>query len=643
MHNLRTQSIQALCLLAILIAVAALYWPAQGGGLHFDDRHNLAGLASVSDPDSAAQFIFSGYAGPLGRPIALASFTLQGYAWPNHPEVFLYTNILLHILNGTLLAWCLLWLARLRGAPTSEGHWVAIASTALWLVMPLLASSSLFIVQRMTTLSATFMLAGLLSYLAARARLVGHQWKALAGMSASLMLGTGLAVLTKENGVLLPVLVLVIEFTLLRADLFKASVAARLWGWLFLVAPLAALLIFMAAQIPYSEQTVLEREFTAWQRLWTQAEILWQYLFHAFLPNPATLAPFYDHINVSPSPFRPITLLAIVAWAAVIALALRFRQRLPLLTFAVFWYLAAHLLESTVISLELYFAHRNYLALIGPIYALVACALTMKSSAAKTVRFALASYILVLGVSLFNFTSLWGQPTLAAEMWSVYKPDSVRARQHLVFHLHGYGQDYAALRILDGTYAHDPEHRAAIGIQALMLACIMYPDLNHSERAENLANIVKTARLHLDVPENLMELEQLLEKHSCSGVTLKTVERIALNALENPAYAKSPTVQHNLHRVLVELSMANGDFGQTMVHLEKALRLQPSPDGLQFTLQVLISAERPDLGWEFIEITRKKMPDHPIQRLLWIRQLAQLEQQLDEALNSANKQAFHNR
>lgn len=638
-----TQLLPAISLPLILIAVAVLYWPARNGGLQFDDRHNLAGLETIVDGNSAIQFIFSGHAGPLGRPVALASFGLQAYAWPDNPEVFLYSNILLHILNGALLAWCLLRLARLRGIGDREGQWVAVVGTALWLVIPLLATSSLFIVQRMTTFSATFMLAGLLGYLVARARLAGCPQKALAGMSVSLVIGTGLAVFSKENGALLPVLVLVIELTLLRAELFKASLATRIWGWLFLAAPLTVLLIFMATKVPYSEQAVLQREFTAGQRLWTEAEILWQYLIHAFLPAPTKLAPFYDGVKASPSPFQPLTFLAIVAWISVVGLALRVRQRRPLLAFAVFWYLAAHLLESTVLNLELYFAHRNYVALIGPVYALVASVWNLKLEKPRAiiaVRCTLAVYVLMLAGSLYSFTTLWGQPLLAAELWSTYKPDSLRAWQQLVFQLYRSGQRYTALQVLDNTYAEDPEHRAAAGIQALVLACSLDPNEDHSKRAEALATIVKTARLHLDVPENLMELEQLLEKKSCSGITLKNVEQIALNALENPDYIDVRIVRHNLHRVLSEVGFVNHDFAKTMTHLEKALHLHPSLDGLRFALQILISAGRPDLGREFIDMVRKHIPRHPVKHLYWVRQLAQLEQQLNEALNSSSpKQA----
>ena len=50
------------------------YSPALSGSFTLDDVSNLAELESVDDNVSAIRFMFSGIAGPLGRPLALASF-----------------------------------------------------------------------------------------------------------------------------------------------------------------------------------------------------------------------------------------------------------------------------------------------------------------------------------------------------------------------------------------------------------------------------------------------------------------------------------------------------------------------------------------------------------------------------------------
>ena len=44
------------------------------------------------------------------------------------------------------------------------------------------------------------------------------------------------------------------------------------------------------------------------------------------------------------------------------------KNRFPILSFGILWYLAGHLLESTVIRLQIIFEHRNYLPSYGPLF-----------------------------------------------------------------------------------------------------------------------------------------------------------------------------------------------------------------------------------------------------------------------------------
>ncbi len=55
----------------------------------------------------------------------------------------------------------------------------------------------------------------------------------------------------------------------------------------------------------------------------------------------------------------------------LILTALVRRKKWPLFAFAVLWFFAGHALESTFLPLEYFFEHRNYLPLLGPIFALV--------------------------------------------------------------------------------------------------------------------------------------------------------------------------------------------------------------------------------------------------------------------------------
>jgi hypothetical protein len=196
---------------AVLTFAWFCYQPAISGTFQLDDEFNLRGLLKVEDTQSAIDFIFSGMAGPTGRPLALASFALQAEHWEQGASAFLRVNIVIHLINAALLALCLYQLSLRRAVARNEAALVAAAAAGLWVLMPLLATASLLVVQRMTTLSAMFMLLGLSGYLFARAQMSNRPKQALAGMSASLVAGTVLATLCKESGALLPVLVLVLE------------------------------------------------------------------------------------------------------------------------------------------------------------------------------------------------------------------------------------------------------------------------------------------------------------------------------------------------------------------------------------------------------------------------------------------------
>ncbi len=211
---------------AVLAFAWFCYQPAVSGAFQFDDKFNLGGLEKVDDARSAFDFVFSGMAGPIGRPLALASFALQAESWDQGAAAFLKVNILIHLLNAALLALCLYQLSLQRAIDRNGAAIVAAAAASLWVLMPLLATASLIVVQRMTTLSALFMLLGLSGYLFARSKVDDRPIRALAGMSASLVAGTVLATLCKETGLLLPVLVLVLEATVLERP---TGVMARHW------------------------------------------------------------------------------------------------------------------------------------------------------------------------------------------------------------------------------------------------------------------------------------------------------------------------------------------------------------------------------------------------------------------------------
>src|SRR5690554_7948782 len=104
-----------LFLLIFLVSCYLVYFKGLNGDFLFDDYPNLdalGALGGVTDWNTFRAFVFSGWSGPTGRPISLASFLLDDNTWPSYAPWFKHTNLLIHLLCGLLLCWATLLLMR---------------------------------------------------------------------------------------------------------------------------------------------------------------------------------------------------------------------------------------------------------------------------------------------------------------------------------------------------------------------------------------------------------------------------------------------------------------------------------------------------------------------------------------------------
>ena len=610
----------------MLLIAFALYLPAQGGPFHFDDRVNLRGLASVEDAGSALLFVTGGEAGPLGRPVALASFLLNVGDWPDNPRGFLSVNILIHLLNGALVAWLTLRLARLmRPDLGARAEWLAVSAAALWLLLPLLASTQLLIIQRMTSLSATFVLGGLLAYVIglsweAGGRAIRGRWMQAAGIG----LGTLLAAFSKENGALLPLYALILEATVLAG--VRGISTWRRWRMAVLALPVVALIGYLAVHL--SPAAFAARDFTLTERLLTQPIILWDYLRLALLPQPNAFTPFHDDYGIARGLLEPPTaLVALLAWAAVLGVALWQRRRWPLLALAVLWYLGGHALESSALPLELFFEHRNYLPLVGPAIALAWLVWTATGSWRRLAPALLGAYLLLLAGLLWQTTSLWGQPLLAAEIWAIDKPGSSRAQQFLARQYLAIGESGTAYKALSRASAANPE-RIDLALQALQLACFdgresaVVPD--YAQAMPRLAQ----GPFSYATLDALSALLDATEDERCTALTAAQMHRMLDALLANPHYRGGRSRSH-LHHMKARLYRSERSLDGTAHHLEAAFEAKPDINTAVVMIGTLLSGGLREEAQTFLDDARRQVPRNPVQRAHWLRLLAQVEQLID--------------
>ncbi|MDH3532312.1 MAG: hypothetical protein OEO82_05235 [Gammaproteobacteria bacterium] len=606
-----------------LVAAWFCYRPAIGGAFQLDDLANLGGLANVEDARSAADFILSGEGGPSGRPLALATFALQAESWSQGPAAFLSVNILIHLLNAIVLAWCLYRLALLQALEAHRAVIIAAAAAAMWVLMPLLSTATMLVVQRMTSLSALFVLLGLGCYLLARSRIETAPSGALVGMSASLVIGTALATLCKESGLLLPVFVLVVEATLLRCPKSVTLRRWRVWQLVFLVLPTVALLAFLASLVSYSESTAARRGFDGWERALTQTRILWLYLVKAVVGAPGQLGIFQDMPRVSRSLFEQATLLASFAWIMLACAAVVWRRRYPLASLAVLWYLAGHLLESTVVPLELYFEHRNYLPVVGPLYA-VASLLLAGSTRLRTVAAAvITAFLLLNAYFLYSFASLWGEPSLASRYWAMKYPDSVRAVMTMATYQLQEEGPLRTLQTIDSFVIRHPQH-AYLRIQELNLRCMVMADQDHSRVVMQLEKNLPTVDFTFTAGKMLSQLFSTLGRTSCNGVDAATVAALADKLRSNPRYQRN-TIYNRFHfKLLAGIARRQGDYAATLENLRRAMTFGRSSELDMMMVTALGGAGDFDAANDYIDDALARIPANPVQAVKWRRDLGDL-------------------
>jgi tetratricopeptide (TPR) repeat protein len=297
-------------------------------------------------------------------------------------------------------------------------------------VHPAQLTSVLYVVQRMNSLSATFLLAGLLLYCRLRAGSLDAgrgRWSLWLGVPALALL----SVLSKENGVLLFAFAFVLEFCLFDFRCARAATRRELLRWhlAFVALPVVAAVAWVVLTVDFSGAPFPHRTFSAVERLLTETRVLWGYVAALFVPRPPDLALYYDDIVISRGLLSPpSTLFALLGALGLCAFALLARRRFPWFAFAVLWFLAGHLIESTVLPLEIAHLHRNYVPYIGPIAAaVVAVHQALQRRRPGLSRLAALAVVAGLGALTAQRADQWSDPFSLAMYEVAHRPESSRA------------------------------------------------------------------------------------------------------------------------------------------------------------------------------------------------------------------------
>ncbi len=565
-----------------------VYYPGLSGPFLFDDWVNLPVLGFFGPVDNWPVFwryLTAGVADPTGRPVAQLSFLLDAQNWPADPFPFKRTNLIIHLLNGALLYILLLQLNRLLGLPERRQRWIALLASALWLLHPLWVSSVLYVIQRQALLVGTWTLLTLIAYVRARKLLPEQPHKAMAWMTLCLTTGTILATFSKANGALLPLMTGMLEVTILqsRGKLQPPRQARQLWAiwrWVFLWIPTLMLAAWLLWRIPQSAQTALDyRPFTLEQRILTQPRILFEYLGLLFFPRPYTNGLFNDAFPYSADLLHPWTTLpALLGILGLIFTAWKLRKRFPVVAFAILFFFSGHFLESTVLPLELYFEHRNYVPALFLFWP-VAIGLCSEHLLAKPFRTGIA-LVLIAFLALFTGmrAGLWGNAGHQAYLWARFNPDSARAQTYAAQHDIGRRRYSSAVERLEKIGKRQPDSVQVV-LNLISAKCAMGKLSGEDiERAAEALTTSKRGRTVLMAWTKSI-LRAYGGKNSCQGIDYVTLNRLLDAAAQNRQFRTAGGKQDiDYLRGLAALHL--GHPREALNWFKEAIVLLPEPEAI---------------------------------------------------------------
>jgi len=574
-------------LLGIVMAASALwvvYSQAYGMAWQFDDYINLNRLAQVSTHAGLLDFVFGGVAGPMGRSISLATFVANYADWPNNPWGFSELNLLLHVINSVLVYLLFVGLLERMAHRPHTACILAALISLIWLIMPVHASSILMPVQRMTQVSAFFTLLTLYVFFSVRTR-----WEGVPSLQGVLVLclvlvvGTVLSVLGKENGAVTPALAGLIELFFFSRNnasrklrlLWYSGVCASL-----LAVPVAIFIYVLGNWSDIQGSFVYFRGRTMAEHIATQFVISWEYVRQICLPRAAAFGPYHDgHVVYSWNMWQPQ--VALLAWLGVVIFAVSLMRREnpsvrligKLIFFAILWFFACHQIESTLIPLELYFEHRNYLAALG--FCLIFVApfglIVISNDGRKVAALAVLGIVALQVFALQQVTSLWGQPMLANEMWAINHPTSTRATQAFANTLLQQGFKDAALKLTDEFI--EKQSALDVAIQFFPKHC----EQGVATELRNRFNMLSTLNAKPGgIPTGLAGMGRAIREGQCEGITLQDYNSFLMEILKNPSVHWNPRVRHHIEYEMALTQLKLEDIAGYVLHARQAFLDFPS-------------------------------------------------------------------
>ena len=371
MNNILNNKKTHIVILILLTVIS--YIPSFKGVWQYDDLPAIVNNEGIRNGMFNPDF-FKG--NTFFRSLSYMSFSLNYIA--NGYEVFGYhiVNLIIHLFAGIFLYLFILELfsaADFENGYKTENNKAKITAflvALFWLIAPVNVQAVTYIVQRMTSLAGLFYFCSI--YIDFKHRNFKSKYdttnkKIFTGFVFSIIL----ALMSKQNSLLLIPSFLYIEWSFFREASLKKTKKYSMTAFLSVPVIIALLYVFYSSGTDTNVWAIFQnnyanREFSPFQRLFIEPKILLHYLSLMIFPFVGSfhLIFSFDWLN-APYQIMPYVSIFLIAAAFTFSVIPAYVKKYKIFSFGIFFFLINHLMESSVIGLQLAAEHRNYVPSAG--------------------------------------------------------------------------------------------------------------------------------------------------------------------------------------------------------------------------------------------------------------------------------------
>jgi hypothetical protein len=462
---------------------------------------------------------------PITRALPVASFVATAQIHGSESWGFKFHNVIIHLICGIFI---FLFARRLfstcKLANTNNITVVAFFATSLWLLHPLHVSTVLYAVQRLAQFSTLFIIVGLCCYLYGRTLSNTKLKSVYYFLLFPITLALGL--MSKENGALIFVYIALTELLLRRYKPWQNL--DKVFLMVFCATPLVLGVILFLAISP----TLLDyslRQFSLADRLLTQIYFVAFYLKQIVLPDLSRMGLYFDDIAVFRR-FSPLILTLLALHISLLVSGLWFTFKGKILGYAIVFFYVGHLIESTVVPLEMAFEHRNYLPIVGITIGL-AYAVSIIPSA--ILKYSVALLILTtFSLLLFTRVGFWQDEHEWQKTKLAFHPKSLRTRVSYIEYL-DFNKQVDKLSDAARQAEEDFPNEPLLIMNRLGRECVLQPTQGlGDESLEKAISLIRLGGINGGRLSNISALISNHVKNTCTNLTFKKLFTLVDVAIE---------------------------------------------------------------------------------------------------------------